>query len=107
MVDVLLHDVMPVLFLVYWWLIVPKRGLPWTRVSIWALYPLGYFLYALGRGAVSGLYPYPFIDVGALGYGPVLLNATWVLVGFVILAMLLIAVGCIKDPASAHAAPAR
>ncbi len=105
--DVVLHDVVPVLFLVHWWLFVPKHELRWTHVSLWALYPLGYFLYALGRGAVSGLYPYPFIDAGALGYGPVFLNSVWVLVGFITMALLLVAVGRFKDPALSISRPSR
>ena len=37
--------------------------------------PLLYVVYVLVRGHLTGLYPYPFIDVGALGLKYVLLNA--------------------------------
>jgi hypothetical protein len=46
------------------------------------LYPLGYLAYALVRGELRGLYPYPFIDVPALGYGTALLNAFGLLLVF-------------------------
>lgn len=50
------------------------------------MYPGCYFVYALIRGHLLGTYPYPFIDVTALGYGAVLLNALGLLVAFVLLA---------------------
>lgn len=104
-VDVVLHDVMPVLFLLFWWLFVPKRGLRWTQVALWALYPLGYFLYALVFGAASGFYAYPFIDVEELGYGGVFLNALLVLPGFAVLALLLLLVGRLSSPTRTAARP--
>ncbi len=99
--DVALHYVVPALFLLYWWLAVPKHGLRWANVARWALYPLGYLAYALVRGEVVGVYPYPFVDVGALGYGRVLVNALGVAVAFAGVALLLVAVGRLqKEPAA-------
>ena len=88
--DVLLHDAMPVIFVLYWWLFVPPSRLRGHDVVKWAAYPALYFIYALLRGAWSGLYPYPFIDVGRLGYAQVALNAFAVLLAFVAVAWLLI-----------------
>jgi hypothetical protein len=36
--------------------------------------PLGYAVYSLIHGAVTGFYPYPFINVGELGYDKMFLN---------------------------------
>lgn len=69
-----LHSVVPVLFVAYWVLHAPKAGLVWRDALRWLVYPALYFAYALARGAVDGWYPYPFLDVGRLGYGPVLVN---------------------------------
>lgn len=80
--DELLHDVMPLVFVVYWWLEVPKGHLRRWHLAAWSLYPLVYFLFALWRGHDIGVYPYPFVDVASLGYGRVMLNALGVLVGF-------------------------
>ena len=91
--DAIVHDAMPLLYLLYWWLAVPKAGLRWSQVLIWQSYPAGYFAYVLIRGAVSGWYPYPFVDVGALGYVQVLIDAVAVLVAFVVVGLLLVALG--------------
>ena len=90
--DAALHYAVPVLFLLYWYLAVPKSGLRFADIPKWLLYPLGYMVYVLLRGALTGLYPYYFIDVGVLGYGAAFLNALGVLVGFVVTAAALVLV---------------
>lgn len=80
--DELLHDVMPLVFAVYWWCEVPKGQLRVWHLAAWALYPAGYFALVLLRGHEIGVYPYPFVDVAQLGYGQAMLNALGVLVGF-------------------------
>lgn len=88
--DELLHDVMPLLFLLYWWCCVPKGGLRLKHIGLWMLYPVLYFAYLLLRGNLLGLYPYPFIAVDKLGYPQVLLNALGILAGFVLVSLLLL-----------------
>ncbi|MGY2342449.1 Pr6Pr family membrane protein [Pseudomonas sp. SDO5532_S415] len=90
--DELLHDVMPLLFLVYWWCWVPKGTLRLRHVALWLIYPLVYFGYALLRGHLLATYPYPFIDVDKLGYPQVFINAAGLLVGFVVIALVVIVV---------------
>lgn len=49
--DELLHDVMPVLYALYWWCEVRKGTLRLWHLAVWAIYPAVYFAYALWRGA--------------------------------------------------------
>jgi hypothetical protein len=90
--DELLHVVMPVVFVVYWLVFTPKSHLRWRYVAWWALYPIVYLWLVLARGAVSGFYPYPFIDVSSLGYTRALLNSVGVLAAFASLGLLAIAI---------------
>ena len=73
--DALLHYVMPLLYLLDWLLFAPRRSARRANLPIWLLFPAGYAVWSLARGAVAGWYPYPFLDVATLGYGAVLLNA--------------------------------
>jgi hypothetical protein len=91
--DVLLHYAMPPLFVAYWWWAVPKAQLRPGSILRWSLYPLGYAGYALGLGALRGRYPYPFIDVLALGYPRVLLNTAGLTAIFALLCLGLIGLG--------------
>lgn len=94
--DHLLHDVVPVLFLVYWWYGVPKGRLRAADIPRWLVYPVGYLAYILVRGALTGLYPYPFIDVNALGYVGAMRNALILVAGFVGVGFVLIALDRLK-----------
>src|SRR3546814_15400988 len=43
--DELLHDVVPLLYITYWWLWVPKGTLRLGHIGLWVIYPLVYFAY--------------------------------------------------------------
>jgi hypothetical protein len=88
--DEVLHDVMPILFLIYWWFAVPVDGVRWSDLPKWLLYPIGYFVYTLVRGPFARHYPYPFLDPGALGHGRVLVNAGILVASFLVIAGLLL-----------------
>lgn len=88
--ELLLHDVCPPLFLVWWWLAASRQPLRYAEIARWALYPVGYFFYALVRGAADGFYPYPFFNVRELGYAQVCVNGAGILVGFIAIAAALI-----------------
>lgn len=92
-VDEWLHSVMPVLFLLFWLIFVPKCGLPWKGVLTWLIYPFVYLLFIVLRGALSGFYPYPFIDINKITYHDALMNAGAVMIGFLVLSFVLIGVG--------------
>ncbi|MCB0457545.1 MAG: Pr6Pr family membrane protein [Flavobacteriaceae bacterium] len=68
MVDELLHTVIPLFVLVYWFLIVKAADLNLKSVSIWLLYPIFFLLFILIRGSFSNFYPYPFLNVAKIGY---------------------------------------
>ena len=89
--DALLHYVVPFLYLMLW-LVSGPRGLAWSDALRWLLFPLGYFAWTLARGAWLGVYPYPFMDVGALGFLPVLRNVGLLCALFLIVGLSLIAV---------------
>ncbi|WP_085317051.1 Pr6Pr family membrane protein [Derxia lacustris] len=73
--DELLHYVTPPAYLLWWWLAARSQPLAWADAAMWCVYPVGYFVLTLLRGAITGLYPYPFIELPALGTERTLLNA--------------------------------
>lgn len=52
--------------------------------------PLGLCGVGAVVGAIFGFYPYPFIDVTALGYPQVLLNSFVLAIGFLVMGLLLV-----------------
>ena len=81
--NILMHRVSPVAMTLWWLLFAPRNRLKWTAPLPWAIYPVVYFLYVLARGQLDNRYPYPFIDVGKLGWLPALLNAAGIALAFV------------------------
>ena len=94
--DMLLHYVMPILFFLHWLLVLPGQRLPAASPLVWCLYPVGYLVYALLRGALLHSYPYPFIDVTAIGYGATLLNSLGLLACFAVLGAAVTAVSNLR-----------
>ncbi|VTU13957.1 hypothetical protein SRS16CHR_00851 [Variovorax sp. SRS16] len=94
--NALLHYVMPVLYLVYWWIGVRGRGVAYRDIPTWWVYPIAYLVYSLARGMVEGVYPYPFIDASTIGYPRLAMNSVALLVVFTLIAALLVALGRAK-----------
>ena len=80
--NLLMHRVTPVAVPAYWLACVPKGRLRVTDPLLWLLYPLAYLVYALVRGAVDGRYPYPFLDLAAIGPTRVAADAGVIGAGF-------------------------
>jgi hypothetical protein len=73
--DMGLHYAAPVLYLVWWITLRRNERLTYGQIGAMMVLPLAYIVYVLVRGQMTGLYPYPFIDAGVLGYAKTLVNA--------------------------------
>jgi hypothetical protein len=91
--DALLHYAMPALYVSFWLLFARKEKLRFGDSLWWLVFPLGYVVFVLLRGAPSGFYPYPFIDVSKLGYPQVLLNAAGLFAVFALCGLIFVALG--------------
>lgn len=89
--DELLHLVIPLMYAIYWLAFVPKNKLPWSAIWPWMIFPLAYLAYSLVRGAITGLYPYYFIDAGKLGYPTALKYIAVLVAAFFIIAICIVA----------------
>ena len=69
--DATMHDVVPLLVLVFWLGFAPRAGARW-RDALWMLgFPAVYFAVTLVAGAEGAGYPYNFLDAAKLGYARV------------------------------------
>ncbi len=91
--DVLLHDVIPIAYVIYWLIFAPKATLRWSDALRWLVYPVVYMIYTLAHGVASGWWPYPFIDVNMLGFPRALGNGALVLLGFFGMGLVAVAIG--------------
>ncbi|MDX8521427.1 Pr6Pr family membrane protein [Mesorhizobium dulcispinae] len=65
--DILLHDMTPAIFLLWWFIAGADGTTRWKDISWWMIYPLAYLAYALIRAPFAGEVPYPFLDVAKNG----------------------------------------
>ena len=88
--DTLLHKAAPVAMTLWWLLFAPRARLKSGAPLWWASYPLLYFAYAIARGQAGDRYPYPFMDVGKLGWPQTLINAGGIAMAFLLAGFLLV-----------------
>ena len=96
-VDELLHTFNPVWFILFWFIYKSKTSIKWKDVILFLIYPLVYILYVFARGAISGFYPYPFINVSELGYETAILNAFYITLVFIFFSLVFIGIGKIRS----------
>ena len=87
----IVHYVVPIMTILDWLLFDPKSYIKKISPLIWTIGPLLYFVYAMiaariGDGiGYNSRYPYPFLDVDALGWGRVILTVIALVVFFIAL----------------------
>ncbi|AXK47203.1 hypothetical protein DXU92_15995 [Brachybacterium saurashtrense] len=85
---IVLHRVAPVAAMLDWLLTPRRRAPPPARVLWWLLYPLAYLGVTWLRGALTGWYPYAFLDPTASSWPQVLATTGVVLVAFLVIGTL-------------------
>ena len=92
-IDELLHTVIPLFTLVYWFCFADSKDYKIKNIKIWFWYPIAYFLFVIIRGHFSNYYPYPFINVSEIGYVQACINSLIITVAFMAVLSILIFIG--------------
>jgi len=75
------HYVSPAMTLAGWLLFGPRPRIDARSLALAFAWPVAWLAYTLVHGAATGWYPYPFLDVGKVGYARSIANMAAVLVG--------------------------
>jgi hypothetical protein len=85
-VDFSVHTVAPIVGLADWLVDRPgQRPAPATVLS-WLAFPVGWLVYTLIRGAVTGWYPYPVLDPNQESAGSIIATCLVITAVFAVLA---------------------
>lgn len=79
------HTSAPIMFTLGWLFFNDHGRTTWRIVRLSLLFPIGWAIFAMIRGAIIHYYPYPFMDVVDLGYATALINMGVVTVFFIAL----------------------
>jgi len=86
--DILLHDVIPLAYILFWIVFFRKRAtLPWRSAFVWLIWPLIYLIYSMIRGSIVGWYPYHFLDPRLLSYPRILSTIAGFIIAFLALGL--------------------
>ena len=86
-----LHQVIPIALVLELILRPFANRLGPRTILIWMIYPLAFVAYSLIRGAITGWYPYDFLDPNESGgYGPVALTSIAITAGFLVVGSLIV-----------------
>lgn len=89
----LLHSVIPLLMIFYWWKYVDGKKATYKSIPFWLIYPAVYAIYTLLRGPFATWYPYPFMNVSELGYPAVFRNSAILVLVFLFFSFLFVFLG--------------
>ena len=98
-VDFALHKFFPVIVVLDWLIDPPKSKLSGRHALLWLAYPLVWVTLTLIRGAADSWYPYPFLDPANGGYASVAVYFVTILAFFLVIGVVLIALGNVRGRA--------
>lgn len=78
--NLIFHYLVPIAMVLGWLLFGPRPRVDTRTLLLSLIWPVAYIVYVGILGAITGWYPYPFTDVGQLGYATVLRNGVLVVV---------------------------
>lgn len=87
-VDTMLPVIIPLVFVIFWYLNINNSHAKWRNTFYWLFFPLIYLLYTIVRGSLVAFYPYPIMDVGKFGLKIVLINCFFIAIAFLIFSLL-------------------
>jgi len=83
------HYISPWATLLGWLLFGPRPRMGWRTMLFAFIWPVAWLVYTFVRGALTGWYPYPFLDVDLIGFGDSVRNSAVILLIAVGIAALL------------------
>lgn len=105
LVNVVLHYVMPVAFVLDWLWFTPKGRLRWIDPAKWLAFPLIYGGWTLIHGLATHWWPYGFVNVDQLGLGRVVMIFGALLVFFLLVGLALVGLDRVFGRATRDSGP--
>jgi hypothetical protein len=83
------HYISPWATLLGWLVFGPRPRMSWKVMALAFIWPVAWLVYTFVRGAITGWYPYPFLDVDLIGLGDSVRNSAVVLLIAIVIAAVL------------------
>jgi hypothetical protein len=83
------HYISPWATLIGWLIFGPRPRMSWRVFALAFIWPVLWLVYTFIHGAVTGWYPYPFLDVTTIGFADSVRNSAFVLLIGIVIAVVL------------------
>ncbi|MET0812436.1 MAG: Pr6Pr family membrane protein [Microbacterium sp.] len=83
------HYISPWATVIGWLVFGPRPRITWATTAFAFIWPVAWLVYTFVRGAITGWYPYPFLDVNLIGFGDSIRNSAFILLIGVVIAVVL------------------
>lgn len=83
------HYISPWATLIGWLIFGPRPRMTWATTALSFIWPVAYLVGTFINGAITGWYPYPFVDVTMIGFADAVRNSAVILAGGVLIAVVL------------------
>ena len=99
-VNTVVHELMPIVIVADWLLDPPAQRISLKQGLLWLSFPLVWILYTLVRGAITGRYPYPFLNPTNGGYASVAAYSVAIFVLLLVVYTVVVWLGNIRSHSS-------
>lgn len=83
------HYISPWATVIGWLIFGPRPRMTWATTALAFIWPIAWLVYTFVRGAVTGWYPYPFLNVTEIGFADAVRNSAVILAIGVLIAVIL------------------
>ena len=90
--DMIIHTFAPIAVMLDWLLFSRKRPLTFKQVPWWLLAPIGYMIYSIVRGEITGDYNYDLTNADKRGHAAAMMIYGQFTVGYFVIGCLLVAI---------------
>jgi len=104
-VNTVVHELMPMVMVADWLLDPPAHRLSLRQSLLWLSFPFVWILYTLVRGAITGRYPYPFLNPTNGGYGSVAAYSAAIFVLLMVVCAVVVWIGNAPRPSGLLPSP--
>ena len=88
--NISMHYIIPIAFIIDWFISESNVEYQYSWVVYWLIYPFLYLAYTVIRGAITGFYPYFFVDLNEITVYALILNVVVLTIFFTLLGAVII-----------------
>lgn len=88
----ILHGFTPATFILDWLFFYPKGTYKFKQIPKWEIWPIGYMIFAIVMGKITGYFPYSFFNIDKMSTSQFISSMKYVVLAFIIFGIIIVVV---------------